>query len=76
MKLHADALPPVAPSPHTIGILLETILKHSNLSLMDKHFLQLVGTAIGTKAAPPYANLFMGHHEETIWEAFICAIPF
>ena len=25
---------------------------------------------MGTKAAPPYANLFMGRHEETIWEAF------
>ena len=43
---------------------------------MDKHFLQLVGTAMGTKAAPPYANLFMGSQEETIREAFIRAIPF
>ena len=76
MKLHADALPPGAPSPHTIGILLETILKHNNLSFMDKHFLQLVGTAMGTKAVPPYANLFMNRHEETIREAFIWAIPF
>ena len=43
---------------------------------MDRHFVQLVGTAMGTKAAPPYANLFMGRHEETIQEAFIWAIPF
>ena len=43
---------------------------------MDNHFLQLVGTAVGTKAAPPYANLFMGRHEETIRETFICAILF
>ena len=76
MKLHADTLPPGAPSPHTIGILLETILTNNNLSFMDKHFLQLVGTAMGTKAAPPYANLFMGCHEETICEAFIWAILF
>ena len=76
MKLHANTLPPCAPSPHTIGILLETILKNNNLSFMDKHFLQLVGTAMGTKAAPPYANIFMGHHEETIREAFIWAISF
>ena len=48
MKLHADLLPPDAPNPHTIGILLETILKHSNLSFMNKHFLQLVGTAMET----------------------------
>ena len=32
--------------------------------------------AIETKAAPPYANLFMGRHEETIQDAFILAIPF
>ena len=43
---------------------------------MDKHFLQLVGTAAGTKAAPPYANLFMGLMEETICEASIWAILF
>ena len=76
MKLHANTLPPGAPSPHTIGVLLETILKNNNLSFMDRHFLQLVGTAMGTKAAPPYANLFMGRHEETIREAFIWAILF
>ena len=62
MKLHANILPPGAPSPHTIGILLKTILKNNNLSFMDKHFLQLVATTMGNKAAPPYANLFMGRH--------------
>ena len=74
MKLQANTLPPGAPSPHTIGILLETILKNSNLSFMDKHFLQPVGTAMGTRAATPYTNLFMGRHEETIREAFIWVI--
>ena len=43
---------------------------------MDRNFLQLVRTTMGTKADPPYANLFMGRHEETIWEAYIWAIPF
>ena len=76
MKLHANTLPPGGPSPHTIGVLLETILKNNNLSFRDRHFLQLVGTAMRTKAAPPYANLFMGRHEETIREAFIWGIPF
>ena len=76
MKLHANTLPPGAPSPHTIGVLLETILKNSNLSFRDRHFLQLVSTAMGTKAALPYANHFMDHHEETIRETFIWAIPF
>ena len=64
MKLHANTLPPGAPSPHTIGVLLKTILKNNNLSFMDRSFLQLVDTAMGTKASPPYANLFMGRHQE------------
>ena len=76
MKLHANTLSPGAPSPHAIGILLETILENNNLSFMDKNFLQLVGTDMGNKAAPRYITLFMGRHEETIWEAFIWAISF
>ena len=76
MKLHAYVQPPGALSPHTIGVLLETILKNNNLSFMDNHFLQMAGTAMGTKAAPSYANLFMGCHEETIRKTFIWAIPF
>ena len=76
MKLHADVLPLGALSPHTISVLLETILKNNNLSFMDKHFLKLVGTAMGTKAAPQYTNLFMGCQEETLRKAFILAIPF
>ena len=76
MKLHANTLPPGAPSFHTIGVLLETILKNNNLSFIDKHFLQLVSTAIATKAVPLYANLFMSRHKETIREAFIWVIPF
>ena len=68
MKLHADVLPPGAPSHHTTGVLLQTILKNNNLSL--------IGTVMGTKAAPPHANFFNGRQEETIPETFIWAIPF
>ena len=76
MKLDAKTLPLGALSAYTIGVLLETILKNNNLSFMDRHFLQLVGTTMETKATPPYANLFMGRHCETIREAFIWVIPF
>ena len=31
---------------------------------------------MGTKASPPYANLFMDCHEETTRKTFIWAIPF
>ena len=47
MKLHASTLPPGTLSPHKIVVLLGTILKNNNLSFMDRHFLQLVGTAMG-----------------------------
>ena len=76
MKLHANTLPLGAPSPHTIGLLLETILKSNNLPFMDRHFLQLAGRAMETKAAPPYANLLLGRHKETIRKAFIWVTPF
>ena len=72
MKLHANTLSPGAPSPHTIGILLETSLKNNNhlwtFSPACRHN--------HGNHAPPSANLFMGHHEEAIWETFIWAIPF
>lgn len=42
---------------------------------MDRRFLQPVGTASGTKATPPYANFFMGPHEEAIQEPFIWVMP-
>ena len=53
------------PRSHTIGILLENILKNNNLSFIDRQFLQLVSTAMGTKATTPYAIFFIGSHEET-----------
>ena len=53
--------PKSPPSPHTIGILLETILKNK-LSFMGRHFLQLVDTAMGTKAVPPFHGLPQRNH--------------
>ena len=43
---------------------------------MDKRFLQLVGAAMSTRAAPLYANLFMGRQKESICEIFIWGILF
>ena len=34
----------------------------------------LVSAVLRTKSTPPYAKFFMGHHWQTIPEAFICAI--
>ncbi len=44
--------------------LLETILYNNVFRFNDKFYLQLQGTAMGTKMAPAYANIFMGNLEE------------
>jgi len=41
-------------------------LRNNNLEFDGKHFLQILGTAIGTKMAPAYANLFMDELERRL----------
>ena len=38
----------------------------NNFEFENNHYLQLHGTAMGTKMAPAYANLFMGDLEQKI----------
>ena len=40
------------------------ILKHNYFNFRNQQFLQLKGTAMGTKMAPQYANVFMANLEE------------
>ena len=42
------------------------ILTMNNFEFENNHYLQLHGTAMGTKMAPAYANLFKGDLEEKI----------
>ena len=42
-----------------IPILIDFILTHNLLKFNNDHYLQIKGTAIGTKMAPSYANNFM-----------------
>ena len=44
--------------------LIRMILGMNNFSFNDQHFLQIHGTAMGTRMAPSYANLFMGKLEK------------
>ena len=39
--------------------LVELVLKNNSFEFDGKHYLQKRGTAIGTRIAPSYANLFM-----------------
>ena len=44
--------------------LLEKVPRCNNFNFHGRHFLQVGGTAMGTKVAPAYANTFMGWFEE------------
>ena len=46
--------------------LAECVLKKNIFEHNFSFFKQIRGTAIGTKMAPPYAIIFMGHLEELI----------
>ena len=52
--------------PHDSCIieLLEVVLTQSHFDFNGKHYYQVSGTAMGTKLAPSYANLFMTKFEE------------
>ena len=69
------------PTNHSICKLLELVLKTNNFEFDNKEFIQVGGTAMGTKLAPSFANLFMGYFEEKyvtpypkqpfLWKRFI-----
>ena len=44
---------------------LKFVLKNNNALSDDHMYLQLLGTAMGTKCVPPYACLTVGYLEET-----------
>ena len=49
-----------------IADLAELVLKNNNFEFNGSHYLQSLGTAIGTKMAPSYANLFMDRLERQL----------
>ena len=50
----------------TIVDLAELVLRHNNFEFNENHYLQTLGTAIVTKMAPSYANLFMDRLERRL----------
>ena len=56
-----------APIPtHYLREMLRLILKENSFQFNGKHYLQTHGTAMGTKTAVSFANVFMAHTETTI----------
>lgn len=52
--------------PETASILLSIILKNNTFKFNNQTYLQIQGTAMGTKVAPTYANIFMDKLERQI----------
>ena len=50
----------------TILTFINLVLTCKNLTFQGKHFIQQTETAMGTKMAPSYANLYMGHLEDRL----------
>ena len=44
----------------------ELVLKNNNFEFDDKHYVQKLGRAIGTRMAPSYANIFMDRLERQL----------
>jgi hypothetical protein len=57
---HANSIHP------SIKLMLTLVLKNNNFTFDGNHYLQINGTAMGTKMAPSYANIFMGDLEERL----------
>ena len=48
--------------------LARVVLTSNNLTFHGRHYVQILGTAIGTKMAPSYASVFMGKLESGLLE--------
>ena len=79
-------LPPETPPLPTIRILLEFLLHNNCFQFLDEYYQQILGTAMGSKCAPPYACIYMGKFETSrllplseairLWKRFIDDIFF
>ena len=54
---------PIRPPIQILRELMSIVLKNNIFEFNGEYYLQLQGMAMGTKMAPPYANLFMGKLE-------------
>ena len=57
------------PPTETLVDLLKLVLQCNNFTFDNKHYLQVQGTAMGTKMAPSYANVFMGRLENCLLQS-------
>ena len=58
------------PCSQTICQLLNTVLTMNNFRVNNNHYLQVAGTAMGTRVAPTYANIFMADFERKFVDSY------
>ena len=63
LSVHRDST--LLPHNNIIVNLTRMVLTHNNFDFNGEHYLQISGTAMGTRLAPSYANIFMDHFERT-----------
>ena len=57
---------PDRPDVSVLICLLEVVLHNNTFEFNNEYYKQIQGTAMGTKLAPAYANIFMGKLEHSI----------
>ena len=63
IKEELEKISSSSPSAETLTSLLEKVLKMNNLVFDNENYLQVKGTAMGTRAAPNFAHVYMGKIE-------------
>ena len=58
------------PLMNDIPTMVDFILRHNHFVFDDKQYLQISGTAMGTKMPPTYANICMYYVEDTFISTF------
>lgn len=74
INLHRKDLPSYTPTNGVFNTLLRFILGNSIFEFMEELYQQITGTSMGTRMAPPYANLFMGRIEGDIVQRFLALL--
>ncbi|XP_057310002.1 uncharacterized protein LOC130648000 [Hydractinia symbiolongicarpus] len=70
IRKYRNTLPSFTPNEHVIRTLFSFILENNYFMFLNEIYLQLLGTAMGTKVAPPYASLFLGLFEQTTYSSY------
>jgi len=70
IRSHRHTMPDYTPPDCVFQTFLHLILQNNYFQFRQFFYLQIFGTAMGTKMAPPYANIFMGKFEQDLLDNY------